>query len=399
MLESLKKMQSLKTLHIDLYWFKQNELLDMCKNLPNLHNLNVLSHTSGPDPLAPEVFTSSFCNVKQITVNDFWWIADLCNKNLPDVEIVPLFETQFFIWINVLNDIFNEEYFIELRQPCQRHVYVDLATNKIRPMKLRDFPALFPNVSCLSAGLLGEPNEEKSPLLQFDNIRELNLAVDHEDEDLIFRERYLSTYGENLQTLNLSSLRGFGFKMDLAIISKYCPKLEKLSLNYCYLINPTLPIENFIELKEFEWKLPDAGTGYMEDAMILSNVLSAPKLEKVVLEGAHFENTDLMRLNSLIQEKKILSQLHTFHFYLHSDNRAFPDVRNRPGNVIRNMNKKFLKNIFKSACAFLPKLRELRVGRSNDLIEHPLVTSAIRNDDKFFDHCIRSLLYLFENEK
>ncbi|CAB3375032.1 Hypothetical predicted protein [Cloeon dipterum] len=160
--------------------------------------------------------------------------------------------------------------------------------------------------------------------------------------------------------------------------------LEKLSLIKMCLTTSTLPIEFFTELKELEWKFFDERYGvfavYESDAMILSNILSAPKLEKVVLEGARFNKEDLIGLNSLIQEKKILSQLHTFHFYL---------------NTNANENFEDLTNLLKSACAYLPKLSELKIGRKGDF-QDPFVTCAIRKDDSIFDKCMRSLLYLLE---
>ncbi|CAB3375024.1 Hypothetical predicted protein [Cloeon dipterum] len=139
-----------------------------------------------------------------------------------------------------------------------------------------------------------------------------------------------------------------------------------------------------MELKELEWRLPDESYfRNAEEPIILPNILSAPKLEKVVLEVSRFNEAELLRLNSLIQEKKILSQLHTFHFYLKMDN--------------DNEGMECLTNTLKSACAFLPKLSELRVGRKHKFI-HPLLTCPIQKDDNIFDNCIRRLLSLFEDE-
>ncbi|CAB3375028.1 Hypothetical predicted protein [Cloeon dipterum] len=257
MLRSLKKMQHLKTLRVDLFRFKKNDLLEMCKNLPNLHNLNILCHVSGPDP-SPEAFTGSFCNVKELTFNNTYWLSDLCNQHLPEIEIVPFNQSEIFDWRRLIYD-----------------------------------------------------------------------------------------------------------------------KYESLK-------SSILPTEVLTELKDLELRYPFLSYPRNEDdTMILSNILSAPKLEKVVLEGTCLNEADLLKLNSLIENKLILSQLHTFHFYL---------------NCYVNERLKYLTNVLKTACSILPKLSDFRVGR-DIYFDHPLLTCAIRKDDQVFDKCIHNLVSLFENEK
>ncbi|CAB3375026.1 Hypothetical predicted protein [Cloeon dipterum] len=248
------------------------------------------------------------------------------------------------------------------------------AGNQIRPKEFEVFPALFPNVSCFTLILLSENSweyygneypEAVSSLPKFDHIRQLNLAIEYKHSPLLILERLLSTYGQNLQTLNLTC-KFPSLKIDLAIILKNCPKLEKLSLVKICLQKSTLPIAVFTELKDLELRYPHLAyylsyPRYEEETMILSNILSAPKLEK----------------------KQILSRLHTFHFYL---------------NCYANERLKYLTNFLKTACAFLPKLSDFRIGRRINF-DHPLLTCAIRTDDKVFDECIRSLLQLMENEK
>ncbi|CAB3388994.1 Hypothetical predicted protein, partial [Cloeon dipterum] len=200
-------------------------------------------------------------------------------------------------------------------------------------------------------------------------------------------EKYLTIYGQKLQSLYLG-YDGADLKIDYKLILKYCSKLEKLSLFNVLLKMPLSKIEFFAELKELEWtnlkyiyrydNTPD-GIPDPESTNLLSKILSAPKLEKVKLDSSVFKENDLCKLNSLIQENRILNNLNTLHVYFKYD---IDDA---------------LANVLKSACAYLPKLTDFKFGRRHKFDDPLLPIQSTPLSD--IDASVCEMISVFENEK
>ncbi|CAB3387383.1 Hypothetical predicted protein [Cloeon dipterum] len=237
-----------------------------------------------------------------------------------------------------------------------RQIFLDVISENSNVVEA--MPTLFPKVTCLMIKNTGSLEDYVMP--KFNNLRKLHLSNPHCSG--VF-EKYLETYGRKLQSLYLGN-DCINSTIDLESVFKYCPKLEKLSLlNVCLNTAPSSKMECFAELKELEWVFHfhnSSSFGLSErrhqEIMVLSNILSAPKLEKVNLEVKFLNENDLFILNSLIQEKRILKNLHTLYVYY-----PFPI-------------DEALANFLKNACAFLPKLTDFKFG-GRYYFKDPLLTN------------------------
>ncbi|CAB3389082.1 Hypothetical predicted protein [Cloeon dipterum] len=284
MVQSLMKMQKLNRLNVNLYSIHLIDLLKICKNLLSLQYMNVdLSYPSRcQDMPTTEEVLSSFSNLKEFIfeIPCFEWLGCLCTRNLPNIEVVQFDPNKKLIRTIVRR---NGNRYQGLDYPGtsnMRHITVDLLLDKAEEIK--EMTKLFPKVSCLMIRNTGCLEQNVMP--KFDNIRQLHLLNSFDNGVIV---KYLIIYGKNLHSIYL----GNDFEnstIDLEMIFKYCPKLEKLSLLNVCLNTPSQKMEFFAELKELEWVFhfydsSSFGRSGRPDLqiMLLSNILSAPKLEKV----------------------------------------------------------------------------------------------------------------------
>ncbi|CAB3365036.1 Hypothetical predicted protein [Cloeon dipterum] len=375
MVQALMKMQRLNRLHVNLYYFQLTDLLKICKNLPRLQYLNVeFSSHRGKDKPAPEEISSCFCNLKELIFefpfND--WLGSLCTRNLPNIEVVQYDPNKIMNWTHVRQ--YGKRYHdVDFPGASNlRHICVDLSRSCAA--ELEAMPNYFPNVTCLMV-----TNNSCSSLAtdvkpKFDNIRNLHLFISSGGEELF--DNYLITYGQNLQSLYLGHDRAL--TIDVEMIFKNCPILEKLSLQNVQLDWPLIEIKCFAELKELEWEINCLDGFRDSESMVLCYILSSPNLEKVKLESKGFNQNDLRILHSLIREKRILNNLHTLHVYFNFQ----MDVA--------------LANVLKSACAFLPKLTDFKFGNRCKFADPLKACQTTPLSD--VDAPVWEMIRVFENE-
>ncbi|CAB3386930.1 Hypothetical predicted protein [Cloeon dipterum] len=311
----------------------------------------------------------------------------LCTRNLPNLEVVQ-YDPNEMKWM--ISRCFDNRYHgldfpgaSDLRNIC-----VD--PEEYSAEEVKAMPNLFPKVTCLMVKTVKNAFLAENLLQKYDNIRQIKLFSPYPRSDTI--EKYLINYEQKLQSLYLEHELEF-VTVDMELISKSCPKLEKLSLIKTRLITrfklrPSNE-ELFAELKELEFEVPYRRYITVDDVhsmMVLSTILSAPKLEKVKLEARIFNtnDNDLCTLNSLIREKKILKNLHTLHVYY-----EFPIQR-------------VLANFLRSACAFLPKLTDFKYGKvskSSNLYENPLFASIQPAPLGDVDESVFKMIGVFATER
>ncbi|CAB3386931.1 Hypothetical predicted protein [Cloeon dipterum] len=381
MVKSLLKMQNLNRLNVNVYFIQLTDVLKICKNLSRLEYINVgmIMHDDYDKPAIEEVLTS-FRNLKELIFEifrgDHDWLGCICTQNLPNIELVQYDPNKISEWIHLH---INSGRYHGLDFPGAsnlRHIFMNGRRDSSEVKEA--MPTLFPKVTCLMVKNISCPSLEEHVMPNFNNIRQLQLLDSCGSENF---EKYLTTYGQKLQSLYL----GNGLEdstIDLESIFKFCPKLEKLSLvNVCLKTPPSKSkLELFAELMELEWVFYFNHSCFApidQQMMVLSNILSAPKLEKVKLEGRFLNEKDLLILNSLIQEKRILKNLHTLRVYFNYQiSEAFA-------------------NVLKSACAFLPKLTDFRFGLRNKREDPILANQSIVSSDSV---CEMKMNGVFESE-
>ncbi|CAB3361356.1 Hypothetical predicted protein [Cloeon dipterum] len=257
MMQSLMKMGKLNRLTVCSYYFDFADLLKICKNLPKLQYINVeLLYNRGNVSQATEDVSSSFCNLKELIFqcppclnNDY--LSFLCTRNLPNIEVVGYDPNQ------------NVDFF-GIRRDANRYHSLDFpGTSNLRNICLftesaeeaESLPKLFPKLTCLMVNNIpyygrGTISLEEHVMPKFDNIRQFHLLYPYSG---VF-EKYLTIYGQKLQSLYLGAHYFQDITIDFKLILKYCPKLEKLSMINLFLKTPLPKIEFFAELKELEWK-------------------------------------------------------------------------------------------------------------------------------------------------
>ncbi|CAB3371386.1 Hypothetical predicted protein [Cloeon dipterum] len=248
--------------------------------------------------------------------------------------------------------------------------------------EMEAMPILFPKVTCLMVKSMDYTYSAVDVMPKFDNITQLHLL--NLMGNIVNIEKYLIAYGQKLQSLYLGNGNS-NTTIDLELVFKYCPKLEKLSLLNACLQKPSSQMNFFAELKELEWVFylnSYNSTPYrmfnweIPEIMVLSDILLAPKLEKVTLEAKIFNQADLWILNFLIEKNGILNNLHTLHVYF-----TLP---------IHRGELKSLADVMKSACAFLPKLTDFKFGERNQFEDPLLACLSTPRDISYIDECVYS---------
>ncbi|CAB3373170.1 Hypothetical predicted protein [Cloeon dipterum] len=235
-------------------------------------------------------FISSCC--EETTVLNITKILELrnqCIKHLPKLEIVNDYadNTRGF--------------------PHQPELTIPEETSSLRHLVAApttfDLPVAFPNVTHLKAHCSkAELQDQYDSILRFANIESLMLPY---ASSLHF---FLEAYGANLQTLIMNSR--CWYKYSFKQIFDACPKLQRLEMYNVQISDDKKPIESFSQLRELRMTLGH----YLDHNIVLTNILSAPNLEKISLSCylEELDIDDLRKLMSLIADEKILRKLTSF---------------------------------------------------------------------------------------
>ncbi|CAB3388848.1 Hypothetical predicted protein [Cloeon dipterum] len=356
MLEMMSKMLNLNRLFVELYSFEVADILNLCKNIPNLQFLNVRLNDARIHASAEDIKSSLF-NVKEFIFEPnagydmLQWLRILCIQNLPNIEVVQFYcnvGTRINMdWILSSDKIISSLGFTETSN--LRNLYVNVSEPDFEFMD--SLPKMFPNITDLMVRKKNNRNQILESMYGFSKIKCLHFL---EIGDLNIQQRFWQAYGGNLQTLVLSQEYDERF-VDLNPIFNQCPNLEKIVLQNVN-VEPK-KIECFAELKEFEWIFREISG--VVGKMDLSSILVAPKLEILSIDGWNFDKAGIRKVISMIQNKEILAQLHTFQLHSHHPVR---EGVNYEDFELRDL----LVDLVKSSSAFLPKLTNVKFFSSND---------------------------------
>ncbi|CAB3378331.1 Hypothetical predicted protein [Cloeon dipterum] len=341
-LEEISKLRNLKKLCIHSCLINYSDLLKLCKKLPALEYLDVIflqnynCLTFGYEEMTRETFG----NLKVFLFDGFGsdsFIMDLsefCIENLPKLEIVQRRVDHYMYFTMHIAK------YIDLNLNCESSPLQHLCTEPLD----KSLHLLFPKLTHLQVNLANEffSESEKASVMNFSGIEYLCISRCCSSLDIV--DRLLDTYGPNLKSLEFSE----SFcSIKLETIFEKCPNLEKLSLHCVEVTDEDKPISNFSNLKELVW-IRDQ---YDEPA-VLSNILSAPNLEKISLEGSKFDASDLKKVADLIAKKQILRHLKSFH---HVNVNEYVLTRSKSKFV------KALTSLIKNATTFIPNFTDVEI--------------------------------------
>ncbi|CAB3382287.1 Hypothetical predicted protein [Cloeon dipterum] len=306
--KNLRKLEMLQKLELNLIRYKN--LAKICKKLKNLRHVTVSFMT---DSLHFRIendiveFRRSFSHLKvfcfasssshycsTVMFSNFeLHLRSLCIQYLPNLEVAG-------------------EYFDTGRCNCQWIVQFPSQISALQhlsaPAEEREWSTTFPNVTHLKVHFFDVIAEKQlEAMLQFPKIVGLNLERCPTREIM---QEFLVRYGENLDTLILSSSRESHISLELKTLFQSCPKLEKLCLKNVSLKNESM--QYFPSLRELDWQ-PNRTT-YARLSKILPAV---PNLERLYMKTRCFKAIDLKKVSRLFRHKKILKELVTINFELH----------------------------------------------------------------------------------
>ncbi|XP_065347395.1 uncharacterized protein LOC135944410 [Cloeon dipterum] len=347
------RLKELKNLDISKVILQYRYLTIICKRLKKLEQIQLRSVEKFPvDYLSKDNAVSDFKRCfKRLKVLKFrkhptqpgpivTLFRRICIKHLPKLQYVDFFESR--------KSDYTHESLLEIELPSETSSLRHLHTAPT-PLPLGE---AFPHLTHLTVqwfrGRLYHFNEIDS-LLHFTKIEALILD-DIPSAEIV--DLFLNKYGKDLRELKI-------FSMDLELQFKKifgcCPKLEKLTVQGALMTDDSESIQCFAKLREFDWLPMNGMSG--NSTLTLSNILSAPLLESVVINLDMYHDVDLadlMKVSSLISNKSILSRAKTLNFHINLERMTNPHTE-----VILF---RAVSEITKNACAFLPNCSSSRVN-------------------------------------
>ncbi|CAB3374769.1 Hypothetical predicted protein [Cloeon dipterum] len=308
LLTPITKMKNLQKLELSTHSISFESVLRLCKSLRFLQSLSVTELIfEEPQQFNIEAIKKQLSRLRVFkfaiieSQRKYWYtLRRICTENLPNLLIL-------------VGDVRISQYYGGYRDMGPECILRGSKTSKLRHLftSSRQLFAtcqshrLFPDVTHLM--ILWERNWNHSELevkslLQFTKIECLCFYYVPSSE--IF-ERFLKTYGRNLRTLYLMSYNvPTVLTFSAGKLFRFCPKLETLFMTSQTVFAPDQQtIQFFAELKNFAI--------YCHTEVSVLSFLSAPKLEKLCLNGNLRLIRDAQKVSTLIAEKKIFQQLET----------------------------------------------------------------------------------------
>ncbi|CAB3389034.1 Hypothetical predicted protein [Cloeon dipterum] len=361
----LKELRKLELLNLNIAY---SELKTICaKTLPNLEYIycsQIIYDLEGDPKDDEENFRMSFLNLRYFFFDDV----------LPFTQKLGHFLNKDFVHLSVKHlpklEVV-EEYFDNDTKNVAPHCYgFPVLPKHISALRhLNACPSAFglhlkfPDVTHLTIDFFYWDHDKRNiaDFFKFNKIQGLHL-YNAPSSHIVYR--FLKKYGQNLQYLILTDNDAIKIQIKFRLIFKLCPKLQRLRLTFIDMIDDWRPIQFFSELKEFSWT--PLGTA------CLSNILSAPLLDKVVFGRILFDSDDLKIVSTMILEKKILKRLSTLHFDCCSTDYELDPTDPDDSAIIRE-----LGNMMKNALAFLPGLSDVNAlfcsTRKSPKIDSPYI--------------------------
>ncbi|CAB3384145.1 Hypothetical predicted protein [Cloeon dipterum] len=335
MLSCIRNMQNLT--HFVTKTFSLEQLMHLCSHLELLQFVNVktlvindrkdtfddlrrlkefhFNKVKSPMPRLHGSFK------KELTSN--------CLKYLPNLEVIgEMVERE---------SSFNFYHPAVIEGPSKlRHLFAYPASIQDFQRFERIFPAtthLAINWKCMNPPISGGN-------LQFPHFPRLEFVMMKLVPDSIILERFLLKNGKNLKYLSIEQ-HAVETKFKINTIFGLCPNLESLEMTQAKITDSHIPISSYGNLKE----LTITSFRNSEWFLTLSNILSAPTLEKINISGSrvHFHLEDVMNMIGLVRTGQILQRVSSFDlscWYGSHDNYCFSEL----GSLIKNL------------CAYAPKL-------------------------------------------
>ncbi|XP_065346570.1 uncharacterized protein LOC135943831 [Cloeon dipterum] len=337
LLQPLTKMQKLKILRLGCCHFDLDGLIELCMALPNLRVLGVKTLDIDMEDSGCQNNLSRALQHLRVLEDENGYIRLLSffARVVPHLEYIYASQRDEDTTVRLQEE--------EDKTPNQRRKFLCLYHDGQFVDGKEDLHVKHPFITRLLVdGYL--INFGVETLDKFSNLKTLVLkSCKLTDLDSLMR-----VYGQNLHTLHIMdnsmrSLEGLTF----GCILECCSRLEKLRLKNVIISDEGA--NAFPELRDFTWE----NGGNSSVVMLLSSLLSSPKLEKIKLEGK-FEVEDLRGVATVIEQKKILRQLQSFHLRL-----AYTYTRDSNFNMAHF---RAAAGLAKTASAFLPLLIDLHLS-------------------------------------
>ncbi|CAB3386065.1 Hypothetical predicted protein [Cloeon dipterum] len=359
--EKISKLRKLKKLTLSSYSMDLKDLNLILSQLTELQFVNVQLNfnnvslediqTLNIDSPHLKVFTF-IQNNKLLNENAIIFLNALtkaCLERLPNLEIMQ----QLFTNVHKASFPVPKTFEMYTRTYKLRHL-------TISPME-GPLHLAFPNVTHLK--IIWPMNrvynsKGANALLKFSRVKSLTLENVPSGGIL---SKFLSTYGPQLETLNLGNGQIFNLNYELGKIFDVCPNLQNLSIIHSRLkiTDNSRSIRFFAQLKSLFW-----GSTMRSRPAFLSKILKAPQLTHLTLCRENFDLKDLKRVSALIRERQILGKLQYFTFF--SDTKE-PEEHDP---VLERHYDNFYAALFdflKDASAFLPNLVGVDIRMTHQL--------------------------------
>ncbi|XP_065334609.1 uncharacterized protein LOC135935905 isoform X2 [Cloeon dipterum] len=305
LLQALGRLVQLKHLQIDdlCYFDGLDDIFQLGERLQELQFLSVCFPNGFADidfeeHQTAEKLKKSFPNLKVFIYNASaeYHLRRLCMDHMPNLQVIETYANK----LCSKHDYNSVAHLDPERRGTSnlRHLLVDFSQEESTSESMH---LEFPHVSHLWIFWFEEGNCDEiqwQNLLKFTHIESLEMSC----FPLPAMNCFLDTYGPNLLALSIIQEYKDESSLTFQRIFTACPKLEKLKLRTT-IIYPE-PITFFSHLEEVE-------LSYWCASEELTNILSAPHLQKVTLYGDYFSVKDIKMLKSSVIEKKVLRKLKT----------------------------------------------------------------------------------------
>ncbi|CAB3385495.1 Hypothetical predicted protein [Cloeon dipterum] len=367
-LEPLFQLKNLHNLTLSNCPIHFSCLMELCRNMKSLQEVDVriLNHPESIVCVDLDTFKSSFSNLKVF----------LFSVNLGEDEDTMRLEEQ--LWRLCVRELPNLQVARRYadRKTFQNHGNLrvmdfpsdisDLRQLFTRPISL-GLHLMFPNVTHIDIEFTENSEiREIHSLLKFSNIESLVL---HNPPSKEIVDMFLTTYGPNLNLLVINA-KPDPITYKFKTIFSLCPKLRQLELLNVGMNDDLLKIQFFAELEYFDWQPPKKES---HETAMLSDILSAPKLQSFTMRNEFFNADDLRKVSTLIADRKILGNLEQLHFDHSSALEIDADYKSDPQFSQFALFFPAFSEFMKNAIAFCANLNDVYVYISfydEDLVEY-----------------------------
>ncbi|CAB3375054.1 Hypothetical predicted protein [Cloeon dipterum] len=322
----IAKFKNVKNLSINKYQFLLRDLMEMCKNMPNLNEIQVViecdSEFPEDDPQFIQEFSNSFDKIKEFVFH----APGRAMKSLEAMSFSGKL-TKFGIkhlpnlkWFATIG------FYIDKSLACQEmDISCKLQYFRLNAIYLEEFASKFdkfPSVEALVVSWTelndvvsqdSKINKKKLNLLKkFKKLNDLCLCNLTSPEYLTV---LLDNLGQKLKFLDINYDTDHKMKIDLNQIQETCPLLSNLTINVAD-FEESQSMDSFRSLK----KLQIIFDTNSSEKVCLSNLLSPPNLEVVHLEGFQVTRQELQEMTLKIKDKTILTKVKKLGLFLNWEN-------------------------------------------------------------------------------